>query len=262
MPVDTKQLSHERPESGESRHAAAALRDGGGAQSSAPGSIMSTVTDFHLPVAAFPPGGDLWTDADVTVELERCVPTGSASQEMWILGDDSGHAVGALENVPSVESVETLDRLPDRVLVRVHWTRLEFPVVDIAAECDATVVEAVGTAEGWTVAGRFPDEDALATFYEACSRRGIVLDIHDLHGRDHETDDSYGMSPVQRETIEAAFEMGYFDVPRRTTIAAIAERLGVSEQAISERLRRGLATYLTETLVSDAVETNAERSSE
>ncbi len=37
----------------------------------------------------------------------------------------------------------------------------------------------------------------------------------------------------------AALEHGYYDVPREASLTDLAERLDVSHQALSERLRRG-----------------------
>lgn len=42
----------------------------------------------------------------------------------------------------------------------------------------------------------------------------------------------------QREVIETAFEMGYYDVPRRTTHANIAAALDLSGSTIDEHLRK------------------------
>jgi predicted DNA binding protein len=206
---------------------------------------VSIIAEFYLPVTAFPPGSSLWTDVDVTVELEPLVPLGRDSQYLWVIGDEYPHAVDVIRTMNAVESVETLDTLPDRALLRVRWSDTDTPLVDLADEEGAIVTEAVGTADGWTVSVRFPDDSALAAFYDGCRQRGIQLEFRGIYVSDVDTSDGFGMSPVQRETVEAAFEMGYFDVPRGTTIAAIAEVLDVSEQAVSERLRRGLANYLT-----------------
>lgn len=223
---------------------------------------MSIIAEFHLPVTAFPPGNGLWTDVDVTVELEPIVPLGRDSQYLWVIGDEYPHAVDVIGTMNAVESVETVDRLPDRALLRVRWSDTNTPLVDLADEEGAIVTEAVGTAEGWTVSVRFPDDRALAAFYDDCYQSGIRLEFRGIYVGDGDTNDGFGMSAVQRETVEAAFEMGYFDVPRRTTIAAIAEELDVSEQAVSERLRRGLSNYLTTTLTAAIDDPNTDRPSE
>lgn len=50
-----------------------------------------------------------------------------------------------------------------------------------------------------------------------------------------------GPSPVtgeQREAVLTALELGYYEVPRHANLADVAAELGISHQALSERLRR------------------------
>jgi len=46
------------------------------------------------------------------------------------------------------------------------------------------------------------------------------------------------LSPRQREALGVAHELGYYRIPRETTTAAIAERLGVERRTAEEHLRR------------------------
>jgi predicted DNA binding protein len=123
------------------------------------------------------------------------------------------------------------------------------PFLDLLDESDVVLVEARGTADGWEATLRFPDEATLRTFYEASEQRGLEVELRAINGA--RIDERGGMdelSPVQRETLEAAFEAGYFDVPRSITIAELAAKLDRSEQAVSEALRRATANYLRTTL--------------
>jgi predicted DNA binding protein len=47
------------------------------------------------------------------------------------------------------------------------------------------------------------------------------------------------LTDEQREVLQVAHDLGYFDVPRSATLADVAAELGISSQAASERLRRG-----------------------
>lgn len=42
----------------------------------------------------------------------------------------------------------------------------------------------------------------------------------------------------QREVLEAAFENGYYDVPRQASTAALAAELGIDDSTVSEHLQR------------------------
>jgi len=53
------------------------------------------------------------------------------------------------------------------------------------------------------------------------------------------------LTDIQRETLTAALEAGYFAVPRTATLQDLADEFGVSDTAISQRIRRGVARLLT-----------------
>ncbi|WP_290814062.1 helix-turn-helix domain-containing protein [Halovivax sp.] len=58
----------------------------------------------------------------------------------------------------------------------------------------------------------------------------------------------WNLTAGQAEALETAYEMGYFEVPRRNDAAAVADALGVSKSAFLERLRRAEATLLQRAL--------------
>lgn len=60
--------------------------------------------------------------------------------------------------------------------------------------------------------------------------------------------------PEQREALILAVERGYFAVPRETKLEEIAEELGITRQAASERVRRGAETVLRKSLIGLAAE--------
>lgn len=67
------------------------------------------------------------------------------------------------------------------------------------------------------------------------------------------------LTPVQRETMETAFALGYFEIPRMISMQELADELGVTPNAVSERLRRAEARLLS-ALLSDDVSTPAPES--
>ncbi|WP_302080785.1 helix-turn-helix domain-containing protein [Salinibaculum rarum] len=53
------------------------------------------------------------------------------------------------------------------------------------------------------------------------------------------------LSDVERETLQAAIEDGYFESPRETTLGALAEEFDISKPAVSKNLRRGQQKVIT-----------------
>lgn len=58
-----------------------------------------------------------------------------------------------------------------------------------------------------------------------------------------------GLTDPQFEALTLAVEMGYYDIPRGYTTKELAEKLGISDQAVTERLRWAKHTLI----VSDAM---------
>ena len=114
------------------------------------------------------------------------------------------------------------------------------------AEQGAVLLDAKRCEDEWTLRMRFPDRAALAEFREYCREQGWRFDLGYLKGADsHEADDTgRGLTDGQHNLLTAAFESGYFDIPRGTMMSELATEFGISDQAASERLRRGLSNHL------------------
>ncbi len=56
------------------------------------------------------------------------------------------------------------------------------------------------------------------------------------------------LTDTQQEALILAYERGYFESPRKITMAELGEELGISQQAVASRLRRGIKHVLGRTL--------------
>jgi hypothetical protein len=52
----------------------------------------------------------------------------------------------------------------------------------------------------------------------------------------------------QHEALRTAYELGYFDIPRRTSLEDVAAELDLSASSVSERLRRAQTQLIEETV--------------
>jgi predicted DNA binding protein len=48
-----------------------------------------------------------------------------------------------------------------------------------------------------------------------------------------------------------AVRRGYYDIPRRTSMGELAAELGISDQAVSERLRRAIVALVRNTMPTE-----------
>lgn len=59
----------------------------------------------------------------------------------------------------------------------------------------------------------------------------------------------YGITEEQQEALIRAYTAGYYTIPRKITAKELADELGVSHQALSERLRRGHENVVKNALI-------------
>jgi predicted DNA binding protein len=142
------------------------------------------------------------------------------------------------------------------MLAGVEW-RDGHRLLEALSRADATCLKGVGTNEGWRLSLRFPSRDQLAACYRECGEAGVGLSVETIHATSWSAEGGHEvvLTDVQRETLAAALEGGYFHVPRSTTLQELAAEFGVSDTAVSQRIRRGVQRLLTAELAEDRPKT-------
>lgn len=187
----------------------------------------------------------------VEIEMDRVVPLGGRLAPMlWVFGEPEAceRYADALAEQPTVEHVAELDCNADRRLYTLEWASRPDGIIGHLLETDAAMLSATGTPDSWDFAIRFNTADALSAFHERCRESGVQLEVTGVR-QHHETDDAGpGLTPEQRETLLRAHEAGYYHVPREVTAVDLAEEMGISDQSLSERLRRAHARLVEHVL--------------
>ncbi|WP_435102244.1 helix-turn-helix domain-containing protein [Halarchaeum sp. P4] len=213
---------------------------------------MSVIAEFSVPAEAFILGRALRQAPELSVELEKMIPTrGAAIPYFWVVGEDHVAFDDVLANAPEIATFDVVDRLNGRRLYRVEWEPAADAFVQAIVEHDAVLQEAGGDAETWTFQIRFPDSEELSSFHTDCQESDVDVTVERIYHPVDVVTDTGGLTDAQRELIEHAFEAGYFEVPRKVTLAELADDLGISDQSANERMRRGLQTLVARTLKSD-----------
>lgn len=114
------------------------------------------------------------------------------------------------------------------------------------AETDAAIDRIRVTQTGWIQTGWFADMATLGEFREFWER-AATFSLRRLT-RESETP-AEGLTDPQRRALLRAYEMGFFDIPRRASLEDIADELDISASSLSERLRRA-QEHLVETTVA------------
>jgi len=147
---------------------------------------------------------------------------------------------------PTVVVAEHVATFPDGLLYGVTLTGDAVLVAPTSLELGARALSVRGDADGWHVRLQFPDRDALVALRQFCVERDIQFGIDSLYRTEWASGTTTDLTDPQRVALLTAFEMGYYDIPRQTTQDELADRLGISKSAVSNRLRRATAQLIEE----------------
>lgn len=106
------------------------------------------------------------------------------------------------------------------------------------------------------------ERDTVRELVEAIRETGASVRLERIVPRETTTERSErsavemsGITEKQREAVELAVELGYYDEPRRTDLQELADRLEISRSAVSQRLN-GAESTVIRSLVTESAETD------
>ena len=198
----------------------------------------------------------LGVTSETRVEVDHITATDTIPLRtfFWAHGGDLDAFEAAIDDDPSVKDYKRITATENSRYYRLFYPD-DAPDVDAhraVVELDGHVLDASSTGNGWSLRVRFPDRTAANEWQDRCTAAGIDVTAEAVYAHDHLLpENSYGLTPAQREALLTAAETGYFSIPRETSLAGLGEELGVSSQSASERLRRGMITLIEHTLDED-----------
>ncbi|MEF8827194.1 MAG: helix-turn-helix domain-containing protein [Halapricum sp.] len=202
---------------------------------------MSVVTELSVPGSELAFGKVLSDGPEVTITLDRIVPVAETTfPYVWVRTQDYAAFKDALRTADVVSAVRLVQREDGRRLYRIEWRSDTGAFLDCLKDTGVVVLGARGTANRWDFELRFDTREDVRRFQQRCSEQGVSFSINRVVSGSAGQCPEETLSQRQRETLELALKRGYFDVPRRTTMVKLAEELGISDQAVSARIRRGM----------------------
>ncbi|MFP8958550.1 helix-turn-helix domain-containing protein [Natrialbaceae archaeon A-CW3] len=211
---------------------------------------MSIITEFTVPAEAFALEHTFDAVSETTIEVER-LATHSREWVMpflWVYSDNLDAVESAIQTDPTVSDVTVLDRTDEFAYVNVHWDESVQELIDQIVDRHG-IMEEAGARDGtWHLRIRFVDRGFLEEFQAYFDERGYSFELNRLYDGSETKKRKFGLTPVQHETLVTALEMGYFDVPRNAQIGELAAELGVSTNAVSQRLRRATSNLTSNVL--------------
>lgn len=211
---------------------------------------MSVIAVFTAGVDEFPLGLLFDTHPEAVVELERVVPTEPVPiPYFWVEEADCEQIESVFRNRADVESVRVLDEVYGECLFRVKWIADDSGILKAIADSHVSLLSAVGTSDGWTFVVRAETAGPIREFRDASKEKGHPVALQRIHQLDSRHTDIGDLTPSQIEALLLAYERGYYQTPRQTTLEEMAADLGITGQSLGARLQRGIHHLIGITLV-------------
>ncbi|WP_058992859.1 helix-turn-helix domain-containing protein [Haloarcula sp. CBA1127] len=121
--------------------------------------------------------------------------------------------------------------------------------LEALATADAIIERITVTADGWEQMGWFADRAAFTEF-ASFWQRNAGFELERLTRDSEPKQPGNGLTDRQLEALRTAYERGYFEIPRRTSLDAVAQELNISASSLSERLRRAQTQLIQETVAT------------
>lgn len=211
---------------------------------------MGVIGDFTVPAESFALQQALAANPDMIVTADRIVShsTEQVLPFLWASGGDFDAFREAMENDPSVQRTTVTEDTGDSVLYKVIWGREVVELINKMVNMHAAILEAEARADTWRLKLRFTEEGQVKSFQEHFTDTGHSFEVHRLYRPTAPRQRQYGLTPEQHDTLVAALRAGYFEVPRAASANDLADAMGISANAVSQRLRRGSANLVENTL--------------
>lgn len=213
---------------------------------------MAIEASFTVEQENFPLSAVFEQLTDVTIELDRIVPTGEAViPYFWISADDTDLLNTDLSADLGINQVKVIDQVETQMFVRIDWDLTHESILTAIVNTDITLLSGIGNVKQWTFELRASDQQDLSDFQDYCRCNDISVELTELHQVSSlKSDREHELTEAQRKTVVMAYSSGYFDSPRDATQADLAAELGISPQAVSSRLQRGLRRLVASTLIT------------
>ena len=211
---------------------------------------MATEATFTVPSDEFPLGTALGQLPDVRIELERLIPAQDVViPYFWVRGTEVDDIESEFTEHPGVNDIRFVDSVDDEYLLRVEWAVDYDDVLTVLTEVDVPLIKATGRVQQWTFEVRGDDRSDIAAFQRRCRELDIPITLTKLHALTPvEAGVEATLTDTQQEALVLAYERGYFESPREITLEELGDALGISQQAVGSRIRRGVKHVLGSSL--------------
>lgn len=153
-----------------------------------------------------------------------------------IVGGDVSGAASAFRDHPDIWACESLYSDAERSLSKYRTSELS--MYEFLREAAAPPEFPVVVSDGRALFDLTAPREQLQGLFAALDERGQSYEVHSVVST---PDPDRLLTDRQRELLETAIRLGYFEVPRECTLADVADAVGLDTSTASGVVRRGQA---------------------
>lgn len=199
---------------------------------------MAIEASFTVKQADFPLSGIFEDLSDVTIELDRIVPTnGAVIPYFWIYSEDENEFPRNVEQDVGIDTLKIIDEVDGQVFVRIDWNLDHESILTAIVNTDVTLLSGLGTSEQWTFEIRVSEQQQLSDFQAYCRDRDIRIELTQLHALSSlRSDREYDLTEGQRKALVLAYS-------RDTSTRHAMPRRTILRRSLESRDRRSRPVY-------------------
>lgn len=182
----------------------------------------------------------------LTCEMESVIA--SSGHGLWLSGPSQDEIEDALTNASTIGDYSLINSDDGRWLYDIEFEPDTVDVFETVLEEGGTVLSASASNGTWLLSIRVVDRENVSSLYDRLVENDVTPTIVRLFDLAEESHTQCGLTARQYETLVAAIDHGYFEIPREVSMQELSEELDISHQALSERLRRAYRALVTSEL--------------
>ncbi|RQH00006.1 helix-turn-helix domain-containing protein [Natrarchaeobius oligotrophus] len=207
---------------------------------------MTSIADIEIPADGTGLGELFEAVPSLTCEMERVIA--SSGHGLWLSGDTQPEIEDALTDASAIGTYSCITNEEERFLYDIEFDPDTVDPFEVVLEQNGTVLSASASNGSWLLSVRVVERENVSTLYDRLVEQDVSPTIVRLFDLSEESRTQCGLTARQYETLVAAVDHGYFEIPREVSMQELSDELDISHQALSERLRRAYRALVTSEL--------------
>jgi len=167
----------------------------------------------------------------------------------WVEAPDFDAVEEALAGDHTVRAYTVISETQRRRTYRITYSDRARLISPFITEVDGLMVDSRSRSDGWLVELQLPDHKTLYRLGERADETGLQFDVREIDQAEPTADSSeFTLTEPQIEALVSAYEHGYYNEPRETSLEELGSVLGISRSAVSGRLKRASRRLIEESL--------------